>query len=63
MGADHVADERWGECPGEDRDDVGNSRCVSSMRDGRFHAIHLGTWIDPNLNADDMLGVALLSAE
>ncbi len=55
--------DRWGDCPGTDRDNDGDYRCVSSARDGRFHAMNVGTWWNGNVSWDDEFGVAMLSAD
>ena len=55
--------EGWGDCPDRDRDDEGDYRCVSSARDGRFHAVSLDAWWDTDVDGDDMFSVALRGAD
>jgi hypothetical protein len=55
--------DTWGDCPGADRDAVGDERCVSSARDGRFHAVSLDGIQYGNLDFDDTLGIGLLAAD
>jgi hypothetical protein len=55
--------DTWGECPGTDRDDSGDDRCVSSARDGRFHAMNVGVWWNLDIDWDDEFGVAMLAAD
>ncbi|MCK6570341.1 hypothetical protein L6V77_04430 [Myxococcota bacterium] len=53
----------WGECPGADLDAEGDERCVSSGRDGRFHALTMDGIPLGDVDYDDTLGIALLAAD
>ena len=55
--------DTWGDCPDTDRDDDGDYRCVSSARDGRFHAMNVGRWWNLNIDWDDEFGVAMIGAD
>ncbi len=55
--------DTWGECPDADRDSEGDYRCVSTARDGRFHAVSLAARRDSDVDGDDMFSIAMRSAE
>jgi hypothetical protein len=55
--------DTWGDCPGTDRDNRGDDRCVSSAQDGRFHAINVGVWWSENVDWDDQFGIAMIGAD
>jgi hypothetical protein len=53
----------WGDCPRADLDAEGGERCVSSHRDGRFHALTMDGIPLGDVDFDDTLGIGLLAAD